>query len=530
MNPTSKVDPEEPKSFGEDMKFQNTCQVLISTYILSGTLVFSSAVPLTALATLQAGSGETIAQPAKLAQQRILYVNPQQGRNSTSAGTRESTPLKTITYALQQAESGTVIQLASGQYQTGETFPLQLKPGVFLRGNESQQGEGVAIVGGGEHSSQVFFTRQNSTVVTAGNSQISGVTITNPNTRGTGIWVESTNPIIRRNTFTNSKREGIFVTGTANPKIQNNLLTNNEANGISVTGAAKGEIRGNVFQNNGFGLAIGGSSTPLVADNQIRESRNGVVVTEKARPTLQGNQITNNSEYGLVVIGEAQPKVGNNDLQGNGFQEQLISRVPQGVAPTPTDRVEGSQSPTGNASTPARTPAVAQIPARPQGEQATSFSCAKMGAGITAIAQQGSASIPQPTLAWNRDLVPTDLTPEQLCQVVTQRLNQLVAENGGNLKNLLLTVGSVDKKPGVCLVNNIKSGCNQTNLVLSLNPEMAQKATDILQNLVAFDVPGSGNAVQESQGQPFVSLAAVAESLAPAKGLWFVSGKEESPF
>ncbi|MDZ4871557.1 MAG: hypothetical protein CLLPBCKN_000945 [Chroococcidiopsis cubana SAG 39.79] len=227
---------------------------------------FSNAVPSTALANLQVVTLEAIAQPANLAQQHILYVNPQQGRNSASAGTRESTPLKTITYALQQAESGTVIQLAPGQYQTGETFPLQLKPGVFLRGNESQQGEGVAIVGGGEHSSQIFFTRQNSTVVAAGNSQISGVTITNPNTRGTGIWVESTNPIIRRNTFTNSKREGIFVTGTANPKIQNNLLTNNEANGISVTGAAKGDIQGNVFQNNGFGLAIGGSSAPLVAE------------------------------------------------------------------------------------------------------------------------------------------------------------------------------------------------------------------------------------------------------------------------
>lgn len=399
---------------------------------------------------------------------------------------------------------------------------------MFLKGNESQQGEGVAIVGGGEHSSQVFFTRQNSTLVAAQNSQISGLTITNPNTRGTGIWVESTNPIIRHNTFTNSKREGIFVTGTANPKIQNNLLTNNEANGISITGAAKGEIRGNVFQNNGFGLAIGGSSTPLVTDNQIRDSRNGIVVTEKARPTIQGNQIANNSEYGLVVIGEAQPKVGNNDLQNNGFQEQLISRVPQGVAPTPTDRVEGSQSPTGNASTPARTPAVAQIPA--PGEQATSFSCARMGAGITAIAQQGSGSIPQPTLTWNRDLVPTDLAPEQLCQVVTQRLNQLVAENGGNLKNLLLTVGAVNRKPGVCLVKDIQSSCNQNNLVLSLNPEMAQKATEVLQNLVAFDVPGLGNAVQESQGQPFVSLAAVAESLAPAKGLWFVGGKEENPF
>ena len=87
-----------------DMKFQSTRPVLISAYLLSGTLAFSSAVPLTALANLQVVPLETIAQPAKLAQQRILYVNPQQGRNSTSAGRRESAPLKTITYALQQAE------------------------------------------------------------------------------------------------------------------------------------------------------------------------------------------------------------------------------------------------------------------------------------------------------------------------------------------------------------------------------------------------------------------------------------------
>jgi parallel beta-helix repeat protein len=226
----------------------------------------------------------------EIAQQRILYVNPQQGTDTINAGTSESTPFRTITYALQQVKSGMVLQLAPGQYQAGETFPLRLKPGVTLKGNESQQGQGVVINGGGEYISPTF-ARQNMTILAAQNSQVSGVTVNNPNTRGTGIWVEGTNPIIRNSTFVNSKREGIFVTGAAAPKIQNNQFMNNDANGISVTGQAKGEIRANVFQKTGFGLAIGGTSAPLVADNQIRDSRSGIVVTERARPILQGNAI-----------------------------------------------------------------------------------------------------------------------------------------------------------------------------------------------------------------------------------------------
>ncbi|MFQ4145594.1 right-handed parallel beta-helix repeat-containing protein [Chlorogloeopsis sp. ULAP02] len=284
--------------------------------VLVATVAFSCVLPLTVQAAPSVEPQRTTAQTVEFVQQRILYVNPQQGTDAPNAGKSQLTPFKTITYALQQAEPGTVIQLAPGQYQAGETFPLKLKPKVILKGNEFQQGQGVAIVGGGDYLSRIF-ARQNITLLAAPDSQVIGVTITNPNTRGTGIWVESANPTIRNNTFANNKREGVFVTGNADPKIQNNQFINNDANGISVTGIAKGEIRGNTFQKNGFGLAIGGSSTPLVVNNQIRGSRSGLVVTEKGRPNLQGNFVENNSQNSQIAIAPTQSNVNNNDLQNN---------------------------------------------------------------------------------------------------------------------------------------------------------------------------------------------------------------------
>lgn len=253
--------------------------------------------------------------------QRILYVNPQSGTDTNTAGTTATKPLQSITYALQQATPGTTIQLATGEY-TRENFPLILKPGVTLKGNDSQQGQGVVITGGNYYLSRTF-ARQNVTIVAGKETQISGVTITNTNTRGTGIWVESSNPVIRNSTFIKSKREGIFVTGNAAPRIENNRFVNNDANGLSIAKDAKGEIRGNIFENTGFGIAIGGNSTPLVSNNQIRDNRNGIVLTDAAHPNLSSNIIENNREYGLVVMGKARPDLSNNSFRANKRNDQL---------------------------------------------------------------------------------------------------------------------------------------------------------------------------------------------------------------
>ncbi|MDH6064502.1 DUF1565 domain-containing protein [Umezakia ovalisporum] len=272
-----------------------------------------------------AGASQQEATPSTLMAQvptstTIIYVNPQIGVDTIGAGTTEAAPYKTITFALRQAPPSTIIQLAPGSYnsESGEQFPLLLNPGVTLRGNESSKGQAVLITGGGFYTSRTF-ARQNITILAAENTSVLGLTVTNPNQRGTAVWVESSNPTIKNNTFRNSVREGVFVTGTSNPKVENNLFVQNQGNGISIAKTAQGEIRNNLFQDTGFGLAIGGTSTPLVESNQIIQNQDGLYISESAKPVLRKNVIQNNKRDGLVATVNAEPNLGTNENPGGNL-------------------------------------------------------------------------------------------------------------------------------------------------------------------------------------------------------------------
>ncbi|UBF28503.1 DUF1565 domain-containing protein [Kovacikia minuta CCNUW1] len=247
----------------------------------------------------------------------VIYVNPGAGTDTSGAGS-QARPYRSITYALQYAQPGTVVQLERGSYiqETGEVFPIRIPPGVILRGEEASKGQTVAIIGGGIFISPTF-ARQNVTILAGKDSDIRGISVLNPNVRGTGIWVESTNPTIRNCTFSRNHREGVFITGTGNPKVEQNVFTQNGGNGVSIASNARGEIRDNVFQNTGFGLAIGGNSAPLVIGNQISQNVDGIYINDSARPVLRNNLIENNSRDGIVATIRANPDLGNAESAGN---------------------------------------------------------------------------------------------------------------------------------------------------------------------------------------------------------------------
>ncbi len=246
-----------------------------------------------------------------------VYVNPSTGRD-TNSGT-QSAPFKTIYRALQQVSSGTTIQLNPGTYNaaSGEAFPVVIPAGVILLGSETNKGSGIVIEGSGTYNSPTFG-RQNITIwMEAG--ELRGVTVTNRASSGTGVWVESTAPTIANNTFTNSVREGVYATGTAQPIVTDNVFVQNGGNGISFVKNAKGEVRRNVFRATGYALAIGENSAPLVADNQIRENRCGMVISGTARPVLRKNLVERNTQDGITVIGTAIPDLGNSQDPGGNI-------------------------------------------------------------------------------------------------------------------------------------------------------------------------------------------------------------------
>jgi len=246
-----------------------------------------------------------------------LFVDPQTGSDRNSGTANQ--PFKTITYALQQAKSGTTIRLRPGVYtdKTGEVFPLQIKSGVTLVGYPETRGKDIQIVGGGKYLSP-SWAGQSVTIVANGETQITGLTITNPNTRGTAVWVETGSPTIVRNWFVGSDREGIFVSGNGTPTITDNMIEQNGGNGLVFTRDSAGVVNGNVIRNQGFGMAIGDRATPTIRNNQIRNNKDGMVINGVSRPVLESNQIEDNGRDGIVVTNDAKPTLNSNKFADNG--------------------------------------------------------------------------------------------------------------------------------------------------------------------------------------------------------------------
>lgn len=257
---------------------------------------------------------------------QVIFVAP--NGLDTNSGTSANQPLRSITAAIKKNLGvGTVIQLADGKYttETGEQFPIKLPTGVILRGNPSNQGKDIIISGGGRFISPTF-ARQDIAILAGDNSRIEGVTITNANTRGYGLWLESAkNVTITNNTFVKSNHDGVFLTGSATADVISNIFIQNGANGISALGTSSGKIQNNTFYNTGFGLAIGQKSQVVVLANRIINNRGGIVVSNLSTPTFRNNLIANNQENGLVVLKDrkGQPTVDlgtNTNLGQNIFQ------------------------------------------------------------------------------------------------------------------------------------------------------------------------------------------------------------------
>lgn len=252
-----------------------------------------------------------------MSQVNVLFVNPSAGDDTAGNGS-ESTPFKTITQALKIANPGTVIKLTPGNYseQTGEMFPIMLKPGVSIQGDTSNKGQGITIQGGGQFLSR-SFGGQNVTIVGANQASLTGVTVANPNPRGYGLWIESSNPVISENTFTGSTQDGISVNGNSTATITKNYFYRNGANGITIGGNSSAQVRENVFEETGFGINIAQNAAPILIGNQIQNNRSGVIVQANARPILRNNLIQGSKEDGLVAIAQAMPDLGNNIEAGS---------------------------------------------------------------------------------------------------------------------------------------------------------------------------------------------------------------------
>ncbi|WP_442936145.1 DUF1565 domain-containing protein [Nostoc sp.] len=307
------------------LKFLESARLLFFSLSVLSFTVGIGAISMTfldsAIAQMPSTPNSAPLGETKNSQANLLFVNPNGGNDSAGNGS-ESAPVKTITHALRLANPNTVIMLSTGTYsaETGEEFPLMLKPGVSIQGNPSNQGKDIIIQGGGDYLSR-SFGGQNVAIVGANQALLTGVTVTNPNRRGYGLWIESSDPVITENTFIGSTQDGISVSGNAAPTISKNYFDRNGANGMTIAGNSSPQVKENVFHQTGFGINIAQNAAPIVIGNQIQNNRSGIVVQAKAHPILRNNIIQDNKEDGLVAIAQAMPDLGSaSEPGGNQFQ------------------------------------------------------------------------------------------------------------------------------------------------------------------------------------------------------------------
>ena len=250
-------------------------------------------------------------------ERNIIYVNPKSGNDSQSG--EQAHPLKTITQALENAESGAKIQLAIGTYseETGEIFPLIIDRQITLQGNIKNQGHNIVIKGSGDFVSPTGAGQNVAIAVLKDVEKVAGITITNNHSRGHGLWVESSNPEIIANTFTRNGNTGMSVNGKSSPLIENNYFYNNSGNGLSIYGTSQPKVIENTFEQTGFGVSLIQNAIATLKDNYFDGNRIGIILEGSSQATLRDNEIVNSLESGLTAIALSRVDLGTTKESGN---------------------------------------------------------------------------------------------------------------------------------------------------------------------------------------------------------------------
>ncbi|NJN21818.1 MAG: DUF1565 domain-containing protein, partial [Leptolyngbya sp. RL_3_1] len=239
--------------------------------------------------------------------QLILFVHPVNGQD-THDGTRAA-PLKTLREALRRSEPGTVIELAAGRYvaANGEQFPVQILPQRRVVG--PNMGEPAILQGSGALRHPVLGLVE-VTGVAADQAQLENLTLTNPEPRGIGLWIDQGRPIVQAVQCTGCDRYGLVILDEAIPTILATQLLNNGEAGLALFRRGKGALVRLQCRQNQVGIALFDQAAPLIQNCDIRQNQTGITLTDTARPVLRGNQIRQNQIYGLHNQGQGAPDLG----------------------------------------------------------------------------------------------------------------------------------------------------------------------------------------------------------------------------
>ena len=232
---------------------------------------------------------------------RVLHVDVAHGHDQQGVGSVEQ-PYRTITQALRMASAttSTVILLAPGHYsqESGEQFPLRLRPGLTIQGNVGET-RNTIIVGGGEfQESDTPDYATYATIVATDRSGLANVTVSNP--KGSGVWITAGSPVLRRVALVSNAGSGVQVTNGA-PVIENSYFHRNH-HGLTIQGNGRAMVRGNYFEATGRAITVVSPATPIINNNRIARNDVGIALKNNARPLIEANVLDDNQRNGVVEV------------------------------------------------------------------------------------------------------------------------------------------------------------------------------------------------------------------------------------
>lgn len=215
------------------------------------------------------------------------YVDPIYGSDYYGDGTSYY-PFRTITHAISHADKNDVLFLARGTYSssTGESFPIVVRSDVTVEGDPGAKGKGSTVTlvqGGGSFSSTGGSV--NATFILGSGSKLRGVVVTNNNSGGVGVVIDSVTATLEFCTVEFNLADGVRVYGAGSSSLSNNVITN----------------------SGGDGIVTFHTSTPVLRQNQIlNNSDDGVEARDTSAPNLGdssgngANKLQGNSSVGLL--------------------------------------------------------------------------------------------------------------------------------------------------------------------------------------------------------------------------------------
>jgi Circadian oscillating protein COP23 len=125
-------------------------------------------------------------------------------------------------------------------------------------------------------------------------------------------------------------------------------------------------------------------------------------------------------------------------------------------------------------------------------EPPTIFKCVQQGSGWATTVERGNITTKSPLITWDSDEFGREFTADKRCQIVSDKLTKAVAKHGNRLGTLQLTVGTLNNRKVVCVVNDDKTSCNDDNMLFTLNQNNSQKGQEVLNTIFGFAKGDSG--------------------------------------